>query len=217
MTARAPSKGVFGGFLRLILPVLVLISAYALTYLAGATPIRLFDNQALLGQAGLEPSRWLTAAHLAIFVPFFVVMLTNRMYGPAYALLQIVLSWSILAGIVLFAWPQVQLVLPQAGTMPDLCAAVPFLGALAGGHLFSIILFDMMRGRPWWRAPLFGGLAAAFVLPMLYWSLSHSPGTPWISALTLDVALKVAAAFTLLAPYALLRPLAKPRDGFGGY
>jgi hypothetical protein len=217
MAARAPSQGVFGALLRLILPVLVLIGAYTLTYLAGATPITLFDNQALLGQAGLEPSRWLTGAHLAIFIPIFVVMLTNRMYGPAYALLQIVLSWIILAGIILFAWPQAQLLLPQLGTVPDWRAGGPFLGALAGGHLFSIILFDMMRGRPWWRAPLFGGLAAAFVLPVLYWSLGHGPGAPWISALTLDVALKVAAAFTLLAPYALLRPLAKPRDGFGGY
>lgn len=217
MATGGPVKGVFGAAARLILPVLFLIGAYVLAYIARTEPIQVFDNQALLGQAGLEPSRWLTLAHPVILIAFFVVMLTNRMYGPPYALLQIVLGWIILGAVVLFAWPDVSRFVPQAGTMPNWRAALPFLGALAGAHLASIISFDAMRGRPWWRAPLFGGLAAAIVLPALSWGLGHEPGVPWISALTLDLALKVAAAFTLLAPYALLRPIAKPRDGFGGY
>lgn len=203
--------------LRLILPVLLLIGAYVLAYAARTEPIRVFDGQALLGQSGLAPSRWLTLSHLAIFLAFFVVMITNRMFGPAYALLQIVVSWIILGAVAVFGWPEVSRLLPQAGTLPAWDASWPFLAALGGAHLFSIILFDTMRGRPWWCAPLFGGLAAAFAMPALYWGLGHAPGAPWISALTLDLALKVAAAFTLLAPYALLRPIARPRDGFGGY
>jgi queuosine precursor transporter len=210
-------KGVFSTAARLVLPVLFLTGAYALAYFAESVPIHLFDNQPLLGQEGLAPSRWLRAAHLIILIAFFAVMITNRVYGPAFALLQVVLSWIILGAVVLFGWANVDLFLPQLGTQPDLIAAWPFLVALFAAHVLSIILFDAMRGYPWWRAPLLGGLSGAVVLPVLFWGLGHEPGTPWISALTLDLALKVVVAFTLLGPYALLRPLAKPRNGFGGY
>jgi hypothetical protein len=217
MAARKPAKGVLGATLRLMLPVLVLIGAYALAYGARSYAIILFDNQAFLGQAGLAPSGWLTLSHLVILLAFFVVMLTNRMYGPSYALLQIALSWTLMGLVILFGWSWVTQYLPQLGTAPDLSASWRYLGALAGAHLISIILFDSMRGRPWWRAPLFGGLAGAVALPLLFWGMSYQQGTPFISALVLDVALKVAVAFTLLIPYGLLRPIAKPRDGFGGY
>ena len=217
MAARKPATGVFGAILRLFFPVLFLIGAYGLAYVAGDYAITLFDDQALLGQEGLAPSRWLTLGHLAILLPVFVVMMTNRIYGPPYALAQIVASWLILAGVVSFGWADLAFYMSGLGPQPALDGALPFLGALGLAHVVSILVFDTMRGRPWWRAPLFGGLAGAVVLPLVSWGLSHAPGAPWISGLTLDLALKVATAFTLLLPYALLRPIAKPRDGFGGY
>jgi hypothetical protein len=119
MAARKPVKGVFGAMMRLVMPVLCLIGAYGFAYMTRTLPIHLFDNQAVLGQAGLEPSRWLTFSHLAVLIAFFTVMIVNRMYGPAYALVQIVLSWIIVAGVVLFAWPDISRLLPQLGTVPD--------------------------------------------------------------------------------------------------
>jgi len=204
--------------LRLTLPVVLLLASYGLAFFGQRYAIILLDNQEWLGQSGLKPSLWLTAGHIAIMLSFFLVIVTNRLFGPAYALLQIVIAWLIAGALRVFAWPQLTTLLHQDGTvLPPQDVMLIFLGALALAHLVSIVMFDSMRGRPWWRAPLLAALAGAVILPAVYWPALHPQAVPWISRLTLDLALKVAAAFVLLAPYALLRPITRPRDGFGGY
>jgi uncharacterized PurR-regulated membrane protein YhhQ (DUF165 family) len=182
-----------------------------------AWPITQFDNQALLGQDGLYPSAWLSCGDLAIMIAFLPVMLTNRMFGPAYAFIQIVLAWFAAAGLYVFALPALDAALKLTVPLPPQHMFTIFLGALAGAHLLSIVVFDSMRGPTWWRAPLLSGIFAAIALSGLFWGLLRAPPGAWISPLTLDLALKVAMSFLLLFLYGLLRPLTKPRDGFGGY
>jgi uncharacterized PurR-regulated membrane protein YhhQ (DUF165 family) len=39
---------------------------------------------------------------------------------------------------------------------------------------------------------------------------------PWTNFMLMDLAIKLAAAFLMLIPYYLLRPLIRPMPGFGG-
>jgi hypothetical protein len=92
-----------------------------------------------------------------------------------------------------------------------------FLVALGIAHVVSIVTFDQARGKPWWRAPFYGGLSAAVALPILYWPIAKLGAEPFLGRMFIDLAVKVATVYVLLAPYALLRPLIRPRGGLGGY
>lgn len=206
-----------GAMLRILVPVMMMIGTYGLSYFAYAIPLSAFDDQALLGQAGLFPSHWLSAGHITIMIAFFIVMMMNRLFGPAYALLITVLSWSAVAAFVYFGWPSCAPALSLPAQAPQWPTAMPFVIALGTAHLAGIIVFDALRGRPWWRAPLIGSLTAAVVLPVLDWIVGRSQDSFLISSVTLDLVIKVATALILVVAYGFLRPLARPRSGFGGY
>jgi hypothetical protein len=216
-SANGAVKTIFIVIWRAAVPAVTLSAAYLAAYGLSDEPIAVFDNQALLGQAGLHPSAWLGYGHLAIMLAFFAVMLTNRMFGPAYALLQTLLAWIIAGGVYLLGLPALNTALHHDAGLPGQPVFTLFLGALAAAHFVSILIFDSMRGPIWWRAPLLSGILAAICLSGIYWGVLRAPASAWVSRLSLDLALKVAVAVLLLAPYALLRPLTKPRDGFGGY
>ena len=202
---------------RVIIPLLTLSATYLAAYVLRGEPITILDNQAYFGQQGLYPSAWLSYGHLALMLGFFAVMLTNRMFGPSWALLQVVLAWLAGCGIYLFAMPWLNQTFHLNVTLPGRSVFAAFLSGLGAAHVLGILVFDSMRGPAWWRAPLLSGIISALILCGIYWGVLRAPAGAWISRLSLDVALKVAVAFLLLAPYALVRPLAKPRDGFGGY
>src|SRR6185312_15700520 len=76
--------GGFRAVARLIVPVGVLLMAFIAVYLYLDTPV------AILGSAS-----WLTVGHLLVPCCFLSVHLTNRRYGPSYALAQVVVTLAI--------------------------------------------------------------------------------------------------------------------------
>jgi len=199
------------GLLRLAMPVVWLAAAYAIAAATVHTPVAALDPF-----VEGPPSRWLTIAHLTIMLGYFVSMLNNRARGPAFAFAQLVATWLVAGSAILYLATH-----PVAGlSTPDatqLCDAAPLLGALFASHIINILVYDRMRGIPWWRAPLAGGLAAAIALPALTWPFAASTQEPWITQMTLDIGLKVLVTLALLIPFAVLRSATRPRNGFGGY
>lgn len=197
--------------LRLIVPVAALLAVYGASYWY-QQPITLLDG--LFPPSALTPGYWLTLGHLLIMLAFFVVMLANRAFGPPYALATVVIAWLILVGAWLYVADMVATF--PGSPLPPPRVLTAFLVALGLAHLASIVLFDQTRGKPWWRAPFYGGLGA-LLLPLIYWPLAKWGSEPFLGRMAVDLAIKAALVYVLLGLYALLRPLIRPRAGLGGY
>jgi uncharacterized PurR-regulated membrane protein YhhQ (DUF165 family) len=197
--------------LRLIVPVAALLAVYGASYWYQQS-ITIFDS--FFPSSAVTPGYWLTLGHILIMLGFFVVMLTNRAFGPPYALATVVIAWLILVG----AWLYVADVVATfpGSPFPPSRVLTAFVIALALAHLASIVLFDQTRGKPWWRAPFYGGLGA-LLLPLIYWPLAKWGTEPFLGRMAVDLAIKAALVYVLLGLYALSRPVIRPRAGLGGY
>lgn len=207
----AAISNLFATLARLFLPVVFLMAAYACACISQAYPIVVLDPF-----VDPAPGTWLTARHIAIMIAFFISMLSNRARGPAFAFAQLVLTWLVLAAVLaaLIYHPIAGLPAPTEAT---LLAGAPFLGALFAAHVVNILVFDGMRGIPWWRAPFFAGIFAAVTLPVIYWFLVRTADMPWLTHAAIDAGVKAFAVLVLLFPFAMLRSATRPRNGFGGY
>ena len=201
--------------LRLVLPVLGLIAVYIAAYVGLDTRITWFD---VFPEERwfLNPGYWLTTGHLVLPLAWLVLNLTNRRYGAGYALSALLVSWVVSAigwSIIIDAMEGVFAVSP----MPARRISLAFLFAFLIGLTVGITVFDRIRGRTWWGAPLFAALwgQTAFVLafyPLVYMGLEE----PWPNYMFMDLAIKIAAAFLMVLPYYVLRPIVRPLPGFGG-
>jgi hypothetical protein len=200
---------------RLILPVTVLLCAFALAYGTMWQYVTAFDGLFPNNPWYLQPGFWLTVGHFMLPLAFFAIMLTNRAYGPTYAFAQVVVAWVLLAGLGAFFLPTLQTIFP-ASPIPPARTTLAFLSAISVAQLVNIYVFDRVRGLPWWRAPFYGALIASAFFCVIYYPLAKAGVDPWVHQMTVDMAVKSFMAFAMLAPYAVLRPLVRPERGFGG-
>ncbi len=208
----------FNGLLvarRLMLPIVGMLLAFALAFDTTSQPITVFDGLFPPEPWYLQPGHWLTTAHFMVPVIFFASMLTNRAYGAGYAIGQLVLSWAAVAALLAFLYPVLDMAL-RATPIPSGRVLIAFLAALFVSQIVNIIIFDLVRGRPWWRAPLYAGLFASFAFCMVYYPAAKLGIAPWTHQMTVDIAAKAFMSVLLLVPYALLRPWIRPLPGFGG-
>jgi uncharacterized PurR-regulated membrane protein YhhQ (DUF165 family) len=196
---------------RLVLPVLLLLSALAAMYLykdTKAPPVPGLD--ALNGG-------WLTVSHLILPTSFFAVALTNRRYGPAYAFAQVAIACAITTAVTLFAGDSITSIV-QAPTAPLSRIVAAFGIAFLSANFVAILVFDGARGPRWWAAPLLSSLAAAVTYSVVFTPVAYA-GTADFSLVQAGAycGVLVAAGVVLLIPYWLLRGLVPPLSGFGGY
>ncbi len=154
---------------------------------------------------------------------FLVTDLTNRKFGPRRARLVV------LAGFVLAVALSVWLASPRIA----IASGAAFLTA----QLLDVTIFDRLRRGIWWRAPLISSVLGSLIDTLLFFSLAFAAvfvmlganddfaltSAPllgvlavevprWMSWALGDLAVKLAVALFMLAPYRALRMWLAPRD-----
>jgi len=201
--------GAFGTIARMVLPVLALLAAIAGIYLYRDTPVPLF-----LDGVGVP---WLTASDTLVPVAFFLVFLTNRRYGPAYAFAQVVVASVTVAAVAVFARDFILAAFPL-DTIPPMREAAAFGAAFFATAFVSIVVFDGARGAYWWTAPFFGALSAAIVFPLVFFPVQFmGTDAAWLHHAVQYMGMMAGEGVALLVPFYFLRRMVPPLSGFGGY
>lgn len=156
---------------------------------------------------------------------FLVTDLTNRHFGPARARIVV------LAGFAVAVLVSIWLASPRI--------AIASGSAFLLAQLLDVSIFDRLRRRAWWQAPLISSLIGSVLDTVVFFSLAFAPafagfdlmvgredgslGFPapllgvgpevplWVSLALGDFCVKLAVAALLLAPYGALRRLVPER------
>lgn len=199
--------------------VLASLLTLALAWEMRAVPLTWFDG--ILSPAGtpdLYPSQWLSVGHAIVPVVFLLSNLVNRRYGEHFAIAHAIAFWIFAALIALAVIFRIDPNLATSGELPSVRVAAAFLGAMAIGQLAGVYVFDRTRGVEWWRAPLYGALAASIFAMILFYGVGYAGGDwIWLNRMSVDIGVKVVMAFAMLAPYYLLRMIVRPLGGLGGF
>lgn len=200
---------------RLVLPVLVLCGTFALAFCLRDKPVPELAVLARLDPQ-LDPTSWLNWGLLILPLVFLVLNLTSRRYGPALTLTSALLSWLVIGAAIIWAVRDGLIGDFEAQVAPYAVAA-SFVGAMAVAQLVNILLFDWLRGIPWWKAPLFAAFAGGLVFSIVF---NTRPAIVWDQALgmrlVVEAAIQLSWAVAQLLPTWALRRTIRPLPGFGG-
>ena len=200
---------------RLIFPVIALCASFALAF--SLRDVRV-PQLAVLGEIDplLDPTGWINWGYLVLPLVFFVLNMTSRRYGAALALTASLIAWLLIAAGIVWAL--------NAGVVADFeeasapySLAGSFLGAIALAQLVNVLLFDWLRGIPWWKAPFLAALLGGIVFSVLF---NTRPAHVWDielgGRLAVEAGLHFSWALAQLLPTYLLRSSVRPLPGFGG-
>ena len=142
---------------------------------------------------------WLTWGALTYPVAFLVTDLTNRSLGPAAA------RRVIYVGFVLAVLLSILLATPRIA----LASGTAFLAA----QLLDVFVFNRLRRRVWWQAPLASSTLGSALDTALFFALAFAfTPVPWVTLAIGDFWIKLAMAALMLVPFralmAYLRPMA---------
>lgn len=211
--------GIFSRFVtalvRLIVPVLALTGTFALVYSLRDVPVPVLAVLADIDPV-LDPSDWLNWGYLVLPLVFFVLNLTSRRYGAALTLTASLVAWILIAaGIVWLIHADVIEDFEQVFASYSLAGS--FLGAIAFAQLVNILLFDWLRGIPWWKAPFWAALIGGIAFSIVF---NTRPAHVWDIALggrlIVEAGIHFSWALAQLLPTYLLRSAVRPLPGFGG-
>ncbi|AKS41476.1 membrane protein [Wenzhouxiangella marina] len=133
---------------------------------------------------------WLTWGALTYPVSYFVTDLCNRLYGPERA------RRVVYVGFVLAVIASIWLASPRIA----LASGTAFLVS----QLMDVSIFDALRGRRWWQAPLASSSLGSLVDTGLFFALAFAgTGVPWVTLAIGDFGVKLAIALALLLPWRL--------------
>jgi hypothetical protein len=143
---------------------------------------------------------WLTWGAFTYPVAFLVTDLANRAFGPDRAR-RVVYAGFVLA-VALSAW----LATPRIA----LASGTAFLVA----QLWDIAIFDRLRDRAWWTAPLVSSVLASAVDTAVFFTVAFvGTGLPWVTWAIGDYGVKLAVAGVMLVPFGALRHWIRPWSG----
>jgi len=134
---------------------------------------------------------WLTWGAFTYPFAFLVTDLTNRLHGPAaarrvvYAGFLVGLACSLVGTQIEGAFG------PLVSIRVALGSGLAFLSA----QLIDVAVFDLLRRRRWWQAPLVSSLVGGVVDTGLFFAVAFSARLAWIAP-QVDVAWANAAAAT---------------------
>ena len=83
--------------------------------------------------------------------------------------------------------------------------------AFIAAQLLDVQVFDKLRRKTWFVAPLFSSLIGSTVDTFLFFSISfYGTGVPWITLSLGDLGVKIFIALIMLVPFRLLLGTLKP-------
>ncbi len=131
---------------------------------------------------------WLTYGALTYPAAFFVTDLTNRAHGPAAA--RRAVRWGFFCAVAISAL----LATPRI--------AVASGAAFLAAQLLDVTVFNRLRRRSWWQAPLASSLIGSALDTTVFFSVAfYGEALPWVTWAYGDFAGKVGMALLMLAPY----------------
>ena len=168
--------------LSFIMGVVVLISNYLVQF-----PIKYY---------GLEEI--LTYGAFSYPVAFLITDLANRSYGKIIARKIVYIGFVIGVVFTLFFST-------NFGDLISIRIAIGSGMAFLVAQLLDVQIFDRLRKKKWFVAPLTSSLIGSTIDTFLFFSISfYSTGIPWVTLSLGDLTVKVLVALLMLIPFRLL-------------
>jgi uncharacterized PurR-regulated membrane protein YhhQ (DUF165 family) len=166
----------------------VLISNYLVQF-----PIQHYDLEKIL-----------TYGAFSYPVAFLITDLANRSYGKVVARKIVYIGFAIgISFTLLFSTNFADLISIRIA----IGSGVAFLVA----QLLDVQIFDNLRKKKWYMAPLTSSIIGSTVDTFLFFSISfYATGVPWITLSLGDLIVKVLVALIMLIPFRLLLKTFKP-------
>ena len=174
--------------LSFIMGVVVLISNYLVQF-----PIQHYDLEKIL-----------TYGAFSYPVAFLITDLANRSYGKVVARKIVYIGFAIgISFTLLFSTNFADLISIRIA----IGSGVAFLFA----QLLDVQIFDNLRKKKWYIAPLTSSIIGSTVDTFLFFSISfYATGVPWVTLSLGDLIVKVLVALIMLIPFRLLLKTFKP-------
>tara|TARA_B100001027_G_scaffold125441_1_gene86575 strand:- start:72 stop:593 length:522 start_codon:yes stop_codon:yes gene_type:complete len=137
-------------------------------------------------------------------VAFLITDLANRSYGKIAARKIVYLGFTI--GVIF--------TLLFSTNFADLISVRIAIGsgtAFLVAQLLDVQIFDRLRKKQWFIAPLGSSLVGSTIDTFLFFSISfYSTGVPWVTLSLGDLAVKIFVAIVMLIPFRMLSGTLKP-------
>ena len=149
-------------------------------------------------------SEILTYGAFSYPIAFLITDLANRFYGKFVARKIVYIGFFI--GIIftlLFSTDFADLISIRIA----IGSGVAFITA----QLLDIQIFDRLRKKEWFIAPLTSSFIGSTVVTFLFFSISfYATGVPWITLSLGDLAVKLFVSLVMLIPFRILLKISKP-------
>ena len=151
---------------------------------------------------GLE--KILTYGAFSYPVAFLITDLANRSYGKLVARKIVYIGFAIgISFTLLFSTNFADLI--------SLRIAIGSGTAFLIAQLLDVQIFDKLRKREWFIAPLTSSLIGSTVDTFLFFSISfYATGIPWVTLAFGDLAIKILVTLIMLIPFRFLLKTFKP-------
>ena len=149
-------------------------------------------------------SEILTYGAFSYPVAFLITDLANRFYGKFVA--RKIVYFGFFIGIIF--------TLIFSTNFADLISIRIAIGsgiAFLTAQLLDIQIFDRLRKKEWFIAPLTSSVIGSTVDTFLFFSISfYATGVPWITLSLGDLAVKLFVSLVMLIPFKILLKISKP-------
>ncbi|MDB3894008.1 queuosine precursor transporter [Candidatus Pelagibacter sp.] len=149
-------------------------------------------------------SEILTYGAFSYPVAFLITDLANRFYGKFVA--RKIVYFGFFIGIIF--------TLIFSTNFADLISIRIAIGsgiAFLTAQLLDIQIFDRLRKKEWFIAPLTSSVIGSTVDTFLFFSISfYATGVPWITLSLGDLAVKLFVSLVMLVPFKILLKISKP-------
>ena len=131
-------------------------------------------------------------------ITFLVTDLANRAYGQIVAKRVVYIGFFVGVALTLF-------ISTNYSDMISVRIAIGSGTAFFIAQHLDIKIFDFLRNKTWYIAPLTSSVLGSIVDTLLFFSIAfYATGVPWVSLAFGDLAVKIFIALSMLIPFRLL-------------